>query len=42
MEEFMVDLKTFLGLAIPNQACLDIKIFGVIGVIFGARNPQPS
>jgi len=24
MEEFMADLKTFLGLAMPNQSCLDV------------------
>jgi len=24
VEGFMVDLKTFLGLAMPNQSCLDV------------------
>jgi len=24
VEEFMVDLKAFLGLAMPNQSCLDV------------------
>jgi len=25
MERFIADLKTFLGLAVPNQCCLDVK-----------------
>jgi len=25
VEGFMVDLKTFLSLAMPNQSCLDVK-----------------
>jgi len=24
MEGFMINLKTFLGLAMPNQSCLDV------------------
>ena len=24
MQQFRVDLKTFLGLAMPNQSCLDV------------------
>ena len=26
MEGFIVDLKTFLGLAVPNQSCPGVKI----------------
>jgi len=31
----MVDMKTFLGLAMPNQSCLDVTKAKNIKLIFG-------
>ena len=37
MKGFMVDLKTFLGLGVPNQSCLNVtlNIKLVLGRILG-------
>jgi len=40
----MVDLKTYLGLAMPNQYCLDVTkemLSCFVGDFFCARNPKP-
>ena len=44
MHRFTVDLKTFLGLAMPNQCCHAVKKVNVWLVCrwdFLARNPKP-
>ena len=43
MQRFRVDLKTFLGLAMPNQCChaFTKQIFGwLVGGIFGQETPN--
>ena len=43
MQRFRVDLKTFLGFAMPNQYCHAVtkEIFGwLIGGIFGQETPN--
>ena len=43
MEGFRIDLKTFLGLAMPNQYCLTLKMYRYqvgFGVISLDQNPQ--
>ena len=43
MQRFRVDLKTFLGLAMPNQCCHAVtkKIFGwFVGEIYGQESPN--
>jgi len=43
MQRFRVDLKTFLGLAMPNQCCHAVRklIFGrFLGGIFGQETPN--
>jgi len=43
MQRFRVDLKTFLGLAMPNQWCHAVRkeIFdGFLGGIFGQETPN--
>ena len=37
MEKFMVDLNTFLGLAMSNQSCHKLNVKLVFGWYFGAR-----
>jgi len=44
MQRFRVDLKTFLGLAMPNQCFCAVKKFifgGFLGGIFGQEIPNP-
>ena len=42
MQRFRVDLKTFLGLAMPNQCCHAVKLIfgGFVGGIFGQETPN--
>ena len=43
MQRFRVDLKTFLGLSMPNQCCHAVRklIFGrFLGGIFGQETPN--
>ena len=42
MQRFSIDLKTFLGLAMPNQCCHAVKklIFGGFLVGFFGKKPQ--
>ena len=40
VEGFIIDLKTFLGLAMPNQPYLDITSAGFWGDILGQKIPS--
>jgi len=40
MEGFLVDLNTFLGLAMPNQSCLGVTLGDILGLeIPNLNNP---
>jgi len=40
MQRFRIDLKTFLGLAMPNQSCQKLIFDGFMGMIFGQETPN--
>jgi len=43
MQKFRVDLKTFLGLAMPNQCChviIKLILGWLVGVIFRQETPN--
>jgi len=43
MQRFRVDLKTFLGLAMPNQCCHAVRKYifvAFVGGIFGQETPN--
>ena len=41
MQRFRVDLKAFLGLAMPNQCCQAVTKYWFAGGILGKKNPKP-